>query len=346
MMPAPDAQPDKAGPLRLVRRPQASRPGGDAELLAPPGPLPVGRYRLHWVTEAPIVFQDYAGSALRGVFGHALKRLVCVTGQSDCRICPQYRQCRFPALFEPPPPHDERRRYSAIAAPFVIEAPDAMTREVGEAWSFDLVLLGPAREALPLLLLAWQQALQRGIGQPAGRAKLVGLTHREQTLLDARSQWVPRAGLDPLAALPMWRAPHAPTVQLEFLTPLRIKRAGELLRAERLQAPDLLMGILRRCAEVCELHLGTRLQADFAGLKLAAQSVTMRHGLQWRDWQRYSNRQATHMPLGGLVGPVELAGEGLRHFWPLLHLAQLLHVGGKTTFGLGHYRILNLEDAP
>lgn len=324
-------------------RPMRTEPAANDTLLTPPGPLPIGRYRLHWQTTSPIVFQDYAGSALRGVFGHALKRLVCVTGQPTCEACPQYRRCQYPALFEPPPPDYARRRYSDIAAPFVIEAPDAMALEPGQAWSFDLVLLGAARDALPLILLAWQQALQRGIGRCSGQATLTGLTQNGQSLLDEHGRLLPQAGADRLSRLPVWTGRAVPAAQLEFMTPLRIKRQGELLRAQGLRAEDLLMAVLRRCAEACDLQLGMPLQADFSGLRQAAQTVTLRHGLQWRDWQRYSNRQAQHMPLGGLVGPVELRGEGLRHFWPLLHLAELLHVGGKTTFGLGHYRIATQE---
>ncbi len=44
------------------------------------------------------------------------------------------------------------------------------------------------------------------------------------------------------------------------------------------------------------------------------------------------------MNLGGLVGEIELTGE-LAPFAPLLHTAQLLHVGKGATFGLGRIQI-------
>lgn len=334
--PAPSPLPD------LTVEPPAHTPRAEAAngpLLVLPASLPVARYRLHWLTQTPIRFKDYAGSALRGVYGHALKRLACVTGHADCKACPQYRRCQYTTLFEPPPPEQTYRRYSEIAAPAVIEAPEALALEPGQPWSFDLVLLGPALASMPLILLAWQQALQRGVGEPAGRAVLTAVTHDGHPLLDERGHLVPQAGSERLGPLPTWSRRGVPAVRLTFLTPLRIKRQGQVLRPQDLRAADLLMAVLRRCADTCEQHLGMALQADFAGLRQVAQTVTLTQTLRWRDWDRYSNRQGRHMPLGGLVGTVTLQGEGLRHFWPLLHLGQMLHIGGKATFGLGHYHI-------
>ena len=41
--------------------------------------LPLARYRFHWRVSAPIHLPAYAGSMLRGAFGHALRRLACMT---------------------------------------------------------------------------------------------------------------------------------------------------------------------------------------------------------------------------------------------------------------------------
>ena len=50
--------------------------------------LPLARYRFHWRVSAPIHLPAYAGSMLRGAFGHALRRLACMTRQADCAACP------------------------------------------------------------------------------------------------------------------------------------------------------------------------------------------------------------------------------------------------------------------
>ena len=46
--------------------------------------LPLARYRLTFQVETPVHLPAYAGSAWRGVFGRALKRLVCVTREPAC----------------------------------------------------------------------------------------------------------------------------------------------------------------------------------------------------------------------------------------------------------------------
>lgn len=56
--------------------------------------------------------------------------------------------------------------------------------------------------------------------------------------------------------------------------------------------------------------------------------------LSWMDWERYSNRQRERMKLGGVVGKINFTGS-LGKFLPYLHLAEHIHVGKETTFGLG-----------
>ena len=56
-----------------------------------PASFPAARYRLEFNTEQPIHLPEYAGSALRGAFGHALRRAACVTGAPECTNCALYR---------------------------------------------------------------------------------------------------------------------------------------------------------------------------------------------------------------------------------------------------------------
>ena len=89
-----------------------------------PTGFPVARYRLEFTTEQPIHLPEYAGSALRGAFGHALRRAACVTRERHCSACGLYRHCPYPAIFETPPPPDYARRVlSKVPLPFVVEPP-------------------------------------------------------------------------------------------------------------------------------------------------------------------------------------------------------------------------------
>jgi len=302
--------------------------------------FPAARYRLEFNTEQPIHLPEYAGSALRGAFGHALRRAACVTGLPDCAACALYRSCAYPAVFEPPPPLDySRRTLSNVPVPFVVEPPPWGERvhASGATLSFGIVLIGPALAQLPLVLLAWRHALRRGLGPQQGTASLqrVFVEGEEAPVLAA-----PDARLRPHRQQTTPPAPEAAphSVRLAFETPLRLQRDGKVLRPDQLAPRDLLMTLLRRTAHLVEIQLGGTLGVDFAALNAHAGTITGQHQLAWRDWKRHSSRQQQHMVLGGAIGTWTLHGD-LAPFWPLLHLGQWLHVGKNASFGLGRYRI-------
>ncbi len=62
---------------------------------------------------------------------------------------------------------------------------------------------------------------------------------------------------------------------------------------------------------------------------------------QWSDLPRYSGRQKQWMKFGGLLGSVTWQGraEDFQPFLPYLALGEWIHVGGKSSFGLGKYVI-------
>ncbi len=304
-----------------------------------PKPFPAARYRLEFTTEQPIHLPEYAGSALRGAFGHALKQIACVTRQRNCAACALYRSCAYPAIFETPPPLDyTRRKLSNVPLPFVVEPPPWGERAhaAGSALHFGTVLIGPALGQLPLVLMAWRRALQLGLGPQQGTARLERVFAEgvaEPVLADAV------VGVRGHAQhLPLPPHPAPSHVTLTFDTPLRLQRGGQLLGVGELTAQDLLRALLRRVAELVELQLGGSMDIDFAALSAHAATITGDTQLIWRDWTRQSNRQQQRMVLGGVVGRWTLHGD-LAPFWPLLHLGQWLHVGKNTTFGLGSYRI-------
>ena len=142
-----------------------------AERLAIPC-LPLARYRLHLRATAPVRLPAYAGSAWRGVLGHALKRTVCVTREPNCPGCLLYRSCVYPYVFETPPPVDaaKLRKYPAAPHPFVVEPwPECWDVAPGEAFGVDLVLLGRGRAQLPYFIEALRRAGETGIGARRAR---------------------------------------------------------------------------------------------------------------------------------------------------------------------------------
>jgi hypothetical protein len=68
--------------------------------------LAVARYQFNFEVQNTLHLNFYSGSMLRGVFGHALRHLACMTKMADCKQCQLYRTCPYPEIFETPPPEN------------------------------------------------------------------------------------------------------------------------------------------------------------------------------------------------------------------------------------------------
>jgi hypothetical protein len=300
-----------------------------------PDPFPVARLRLRTRVLRRVEWPEYEGSALRGLWGHALRLQACATGQPRCAGCPLHARCNYAALFEPAPPRGSRS-YGDMTPPYVIEPGcGARILEPGEAYVFDQVLFGAGLADAPRVLRAWRQALEAGrIGPAAGALRV-----EEACWVDALRVSTPFGTVPPMLCLPTpERMPRRWRLQLH--TPLFVKRMSRPVTARDFEARDLLWAVVRRVAEVCELHLGVRTDAwNFAALKAAAEQVRFVEGF-WRNeaFDRWSNRQQHHMQLRGIVGEGTFEGD-LQPFAHLLYVGQWLHAGGKASFGLGRYEL-------
>jgi hypothetical protein len=89
--------------------------------------IPLKTYRFYFSTESAIRLPNFAGSAWRGAFGHALKRTVCVVRNTPCNQCMLKNACAYSVVFETPPPAnaEKMRKYTAAPHPFVLQFPEA-----------------------------------------------------------------------------------------------------------------------------------------------------------------------------------------------------------------------------
>jgi len=61
-----------------------------------------GRYVFSCLIEDDAVLPPYKGSTLRGIFGHALKKVVCALKKQNCAECLLADRCIYPTVFEIP----------------------------------------------------------------------------------------------------------------------------------------------------------------------------------------------------------------------------------------------------
>jgi hypothetical protein len=339
--------------------------------------LRLARYAIELRAVEAARLPAFSGTTLRGAFGYALKRAVCVMPHRDCAKCLLADRCTYPFVFETAPAAGSKLESQQNAPhPFALEPPieDKGTRGQGEgpgesrssprilapgdAIAFGLSLYGRAIESLPYIVFAIHGMAENGLG--AGRARF-DLTRVESLDPDGarHSHYDPKSGrLDSLhatgAGLDQWvearlaAMPFKPeTLALRFRTPARIKSDDQL--QPRPSFDLLVRNLLRRVSMLAELYGETPLDLDYGGLLARAATVTVRSSaLHWWDVERYSTRQQTAMRMGGFVGTIEFAGAAIGGFLPLFAAGELLGIGKGTGFGLGRFELVaqTVEFAP
>jgi len=307
--------------------------------------LPLCRYRLNFSDTAGRA-SDFPGCHWRGALGYSLREAACLTGAADCQTCREQPRCAYHYLFETAPGSgaEKMRRYQQVPHPYALREESTPP---GAGPCLMLTLFGRGNEHLPLMVLALARAATgpRGIG-----GRRMGLVSVEQEVIPGRNEWqrIDQSGLR-LAPLAIF-APPCPALpetdlRLEILSPLRVKREGQYVRAKDFRFSDLFGNLLRRVSMLTTFHSDTPLETDFRGLTQAARAIEAKTELRWQELGRHSARQQANIKMAGVVGSLHLTSEGLAPFWPYLWLGQFTHAGSAATMGLGHF-ILHAASLP
>jgi CRISPR-associated endoribonuclease Cas6 len=302
----------------------------------------------------PLILPPYKGSTLRGGFGAAFRRIVCVIRDKECADCLLKGKCVYSYIFETPPPADTvvMRKYEAAPHPFVIEPPFERKRvyRPGEELPFGLVLIGKAIDYLPYFIYTFDELGKTGIGKGRGKFELKTVRSQEssvrsekpegETIYDSASKTLQHfTAIDlPLDAKPT-RGRKKSSLTLSFLTPTRISYSGSLTLD--IEFHTIIRNLLRRISLLSYFHGASNgIPAfDFKGTIEKAKAVeTVDKSVRWYDWERYSTRQEQRINMGGFVGEITFEGD-LRPFMPLIKAGEVLHMGKGTAFGLGRYEV-------
>jgi hypothetical protein len=311
--------------------------------------LPIlNRYRMIFRAQEPMRLSGYTGSAWRGLLGHGLRCVACVTHAPRCEGCLLQSRCVYAQVFENLDEKSSDGRYRTRPHPFVLTIPRRQQRliEAGGRLSLEMALMGQAIDALPWLVQAMRESGRLGMGRDHARFTLVGIEQEEQLGCDRWKRILMENGgvLESLPVVPVVIPPPASALLIELITPLRMKRHGRLVGPREFQASDFLRQLLRRTRDIAHFHG----EAEGIGFMLPQSRAevfdrTATVELRWQDWARYSSRQKSRLQMGGVTGSLRLQGETLEEWWTLLWYGQWLHLGKATSMGLGQYRIRPLQ---
>ena len=304
--------------------------------------LPIAKYRISFSVVKPFKISFMAGSSIRGSFGNTLRKIACMTHLKDCNSCPLHDSCPYTCIFVPPVPEKETiQKFSNIPLGYLLEVPveNEHVYEIGEKFSFNIVLFGYTINHLSLIVFALIKSMQNNIAH--GKAVFSTLEHYDSegnTTVIYQQGDSKISDHDKYLVLPEG-ANTVSSVRLKFLTPLRLQKDGKICKPETMTARDFLMPLFRRIGLLFEFYTEIHLNLDYGKLGEEFEKIEIFTSMQWKDYFRFSSRQNKKMNIGGYIGELELKNISpiVRQF---LDLGMYTHVGKNVTFGLGQFSII------
>lgn len=259
---------------------------------------------------------NFLGSTLRGVIGQVLYK----------------NQNVYKYLYHNGMAKD--KIYDAVN-PYIIVPPQCGqgVYKRGDVLKFKIILIGDAVQYARDFVLAVREIADLGLGAFRYKFCLNKIIHcHDQRVIWQNENFYENHAFRKLV-LPCWDLSDVRGVKIEILTPLRIRRNGQLL--ERLDFVTLIRNIVRRMEMLTERYGGSVNKDEAIHIQQLAAEIQCNHeNLKIADLNRYSNRLGRKMDFSGLVGKISFHGD-LTPFVPWLYAAQIVHIGRNTTFGMG-----------
>lgn len=341
--------------------------------------LEFAKYRLVIRSREPLRLPEYKGSAFRGGFGHALRRVVCPFHDGRCQGgCVHPERCVYSYVFETPLPEDIATVLAPLRGaqdaphPFVLEPPEEERQRynAGDPMAFQLILIGRAMDYLPYFLFTFDELGGIGLGRGKGRYQLeaaygVGPTGEVLVFTGTERRFVgvgvPITLEDVVRTVPE----EINAVAIQFLTPTRLKYGHKL--TSQLEFHILFRALLLRLALLVLCHGSQGLlplpcggaipalavaqyfyrdrRIEEAARRRIQEAIEVAKGVTVErsdlEWRDWE-RYSTRQDARMKLGGVVGAIRyvgALTGFLPYLRLGEFLHVGKSTSFGLGKMQV-------
>ncbi|MDW7548210.1 CRISPR system precrRNA processing endoribonuclease RAMP protein Cas6 [Pseudoalteromonas peptidolytica] len=281
--------------------------------------FPVLRLRFTLQLQAQAQLPDFKGSMFHGWIGQAIKQ------------------------------HDEKLFYILCAEheggqpkPYAIKLTDEHQQQwqKGELLSFDLMLFGEAVHLSQRVIDALSEGVRLGIGEYTSQGRSPVKLLSVASVLPGRilpgvvttvlQDWINTELTDGQCEL-----------ALHLKAPLRLKHKGAISADFLPELYELNRHICRRLSQLTKFWVAdepTLLNALYTAQPRLGEYQAQHH-CYFENWQRFSLKQRAKQPFGGLKGMLSFYGD-IAPAKPWLQIGQVLSVGGKTTFGLGHYELI------
>ncbi len=253
----------------------------------------------------------FIGSMIRGAFGYALKKVICINPSFKCDGCFAKDNCLYYSFYE------EKNSFHKYR--FDINLGDYR-------FDFGLYLFNEACDGLPYILSALEMVLtQNGLTKENYKFSDLTISLNQEPIFNGDE-------FKSLNILPKKFEidTYCPNIKIKLLTPLRIKKNNRFLTND-IDIEDILRSIYQKEQEFKKGEKAFRL--DYR----PTYSTTVK-ALNYKPLLRKSNRQGKRMNMDGIIGEIAVLNLDKRSY-KLLKLGEIIGVGKQTVMGLGKIEV-------
>ena len=305
--------------------------------------MEINRFVFSIKAREDISLPPFKGPALRGGFGHALKRILCVF-KGPCKEddCPLRERCVFKRIFEP------KEGVRNIPPPYLIEPPleERSIYKAGEEIKFHLVLFGNTVNYLPYFIYAFEVLGEIGLGKGKKKFDLAlvnALREDEETNVYNGQRKILNSKTLPILFENFKLSGRLSKIAIETITPIHIELEGHFLKSiEDFSFFNLFKALLGRLSTLSYFYGEEKFDWDYKGLLEDANKVEIDEEaseISFVKIRRFSKRKGKEDFLTGIKGRLTYRGRKLNAFSPYLKFGQYAHIGSRTSFGLGAYKV-------
>lgn len=260
-------------------------------------------------------------SAMRGVFGRVLKGTFCIQKRIECGDC-SMQNCLYKIIFEPDPTGFENFK------PYIIRHLNSAQGSIDIEYLFVGAITKYSSTILHCILQMQEfPLLIKGERHPIRILSIID--SKKNVLYSIAKDSVDKPQIRSLK----FRPEPADYLNLSFLTPLRMKHEGKLMRDFSWNA--FFRGLYYRVSYIDRVYNESHLALP----EIWHDAPQIEHDFHWQEMYRRSFRQNQSMSLGGLIGSMKITAPKPDTV-ALLRLGSIMQVGKQCTFGLGKYKIL------
>ena len=257
----------------------------------------------------------FIGSTLRGAFGYALKRVVCINPSYKCEGCFSKDECLYFDFYE------KKNTFHKFRFDFLLNLKNL---------EFNLYLFDDIVDKLPYILMAVLKMLkENGLGKNRDKFEILEVKCNNKSIFNGENFNLKECDEKNIE----FSKDFFPNIKLKFITPIRIKENNRFA-TKSIKLETILKSINYRFAELQNLESN---RLDFK-----PEYKTTLKNISFIDFQRYSNRQERKMNIGGIVGEIEYYNLD-RESYQLLKIGEIIGVGKSTVFGLGKIEVEKID---